>query len=393
VTVRKNRFNHVLTDAFINAAQAAGHEFNDDYNGVKQEGVGHTQFNIGNGLRASTARGYLKSARRRKNFTLMLQATVSRVIFDGKRAAGVEYRKNGITTTLRCRREVILSAGAMASPKLLMVSGIGPAEHLKEMGVAVVHDSPCVGRNLADHIAASLTYEVNVPTLNTYFTPRRMVLSALQWALFRDGPLAAGPAHASLHGHVGPSAASDYEMHLLPFALPGLAKGRSVAKLVDDLMEYSGMTLVLLALHPRARGDVSLRSPNPDDPPIIRHSQLDDPADVDVVIRAAGIARQIAEQSAMKRFVVREIAPGLQVQTHDEWVGFLRGHAHRGLHACGTCAMGDGPASVVDPELRVRGVDGLRVIDASIMPSLPSGNTNAAVVMVGERGAAFVLAQ
>jgi choline dehydrogenase len=391
VTVRKNRFNHVLTEAFIKAAQAAGHEFNDDYNGARQEGVAYTQLNIGNGLRSSTARGYLRKARRRKNFTVMLHARVSRVVFDGKRAAGVEYRRDGKSTVVRCRREVILSAGAMASPKLMMLSGIGRAEHLAEVGIPVVHESPRVGQNLADHIAASLTFEVNVPTLNTYFTPRRMVRSALEWALFRDGPLAAGPAHASVHGHLGLSSISDYEIHLLPFALPGLAKGRSVARLVEDLKQYSGMTLVLLSLHPRARGDVSLRSANADDPPVVRHSQLADADDVDAVVRAAAITRHIAEQPAMKKFVMREIAPGSQVQTHDEWVEFLRGHAHRGLHACGTCAMGGGPDSVVDPELRVRGVDGLRVIDASIMPSLPSGNTNAAVAMVGERGAAFVL--
>jgi choline dehydrogenase len=391
VAVRKNRFNHVLTGAFIDAAQAAGHEYNDDYNGAKQEGVAHTQLNIGNGLRASSSRGYLRLARRRKNFTLKLNACGSRVIFANKRAVGVEFREDGRTTLVRCRDEVIVCAGAIASPKLLMLSGIGPEGHLTEKGVAVVHDSPNVGRNLADHIAASLTYEVNVPTLNTYFTPRRMVRAAIEWTLFRDGPLAAGPAHASLHGHLGPSPTSDYEIHLLPFALPGLEKGRSAAKLVNNLMEYSALTLVLLALHPRARGDISLRSPNPDDPPLIRYSQLGHSEDIAAMIRGADVARRITEQSAMKKFIVREISPGRQVQSQDAWVEFLRGHTHRGLHVCGTCAMGSSQSAVVDPQLRVRGVDGLRVIDASIIPSLTSGNTNAAAVMIGERGAAFVL--
>jgi choline dehydrogenase len=230
-----------------------------------------------------------------------------------------------------------------------------------------------------------------VPTFNTYFTPRHMARSAAEWALFRGGPLAAGPAHASVHGHLGPSAVSDYEILLLPFALPGLEKGRSISRLVDSLMRYSALTLVLLALHPRARGDLSLRSSEPTDPPLIRHSQLGDPQDVATVVQAAEMARRIAEQPALKRFVVREISPGLQVQSHDEWVEFLRAHTHRGLHMSGTCAMGAGPDAVVDPTLRVRGVEGLRVIDASIMPSIPSGNTNAAVIMVGERGAAFVL--
>ena len=393
VSVRKNRFNHPLTVAFISAAQAAGHEYNDDYNGARQEGVAHTQLNIGNGLRSSTARAYLRKARRRRNFTLKLNAFVSRVVFENKRAVGVEYRQGGRTTIVRCRREIIVSGGAIASPKLLMLSGIGPAKHLAEKGIAVVHDSPGVGQNLADHIAASLTYEVNVPSLNTYFTPRRMIRAASEWILFRDGPLAAGPAHASLHGRWGTSPTSEYEIHLLPFALPGLEKGRSVAKLVDNLMSYSGLTLVLLALHPRARGDISLRSLNPDDPPLVRHSQLGDPEDIAAVIRAAEIARQITEQSPLKKLVVREISPGAQVQSEADWTQFLRGHTHRGLHVCGTCAMGSGQEAVVDPQLRVRGVEGLRVIDASIMPSLPSGNSNAAAIMVGERGAAFVLGQ
>jgi choline dehydrogenase len=173
--------------------------------------------------------------------------------------------------------------------------------------------------------------------------------------------------------------------------LPGLEKGRSVSKLVGGLMEFSGLTLVLLALHPHAKGEISLRSADAAAPPVIRHSQLSDAGDVATVIRSAEVARLLAEQPAMKRFVVREINPGRDVQTQDEWVDFLRARAHRGLHPTGTCAMGPSETAVVDPQLRVRGVEGLRVIDASIMPSLPSGNTNAAAIMIGERGAAYVL--
>jgi choline dehydrogenase len=192
---------------------------------------------------------------------------------------------------------------------------------------------------------------------------------------------------------VGTSPASDFVIHLLPFALPGLEKGRSVSKLVGGLMEYSGLTLVLLALHPRGKGNISLRSADHDAPPVIQHSQLEDPEDVAMVVRAAEVARRLTEQPAMKGYIVREISPGSQVQTQDEWLEFLRARTHRGLHPTGTCAMGASEAAVVDPQLRVRGVEGLRVIDASIMPSLPSGNTNAPTIMVGERGAAFVLAQ
>ncbi|MEA2681985.1 MAG: choline dehydrogenase [Chloroflexota bacterium] len=391
VTVRKNRSNHELTAAFIAAAQAAGHQYNDDYNGATQEGVGHTQYNIRDGLRASTARAYLRANRGRRNLTVTLNALVTRVMFDGRRATGVEFRRDGQLVAVHAQREVILSAGAIASPKILMLSGIGPGADLAALGLPVVQDSPNVGRNLADHIAASLTYEVNVRTLNTYFTPGRMIRAAAEWALVRGGPLAAGPAHASLHGHLGDTPTSDYLIHLLPFALPGLERGRSVTKLVDSLMEYSGMTLVLLALHPRARGDIRLRSADPDDPPIIHHSQLENADDLAAVIRAAEVARGLTHQPALRSYIVREINPGEEVQTHDEWVDFLRTRAHRGLHPTGTCAMGTRADAVVDPELRVRGVEGLRVIDASIMPSLTSGNTNAPAIMVGERGAAFVL--
>jgi choline dehydrogenase len=391
VTIRKNRFNHPLTAAFISAAQAAGHVYNDDYNGASQEGVGHTQYNIGGGLRASTSRAYLRGRRRRKNRPVKLNAGVLRVVFEGKRAVGVEYVRDGTTRVARARREVIVSAGAIGSPKVLMLSGIGPGEALKAVGVTVVHDSPRVGRNLSDHVAASITCEVNVPTYNTYFTPRRMAGAGIQWALFRDGPLAAGPAHATLHGHLGNSPTSDYLIHLLPFALPGLERGRSVTKLVDGLREYSGLTLVLLALHPNARGQVTLRSADPWAAPVVRHNQLEDPHDLAAMIGCAQAARQVAARSPMKEYITREISPGPEVQSQDEWVDFLRGHTHRGLHPTGTCAMGGDPGTVVDPQLRVRGIDGLRVIDASIMPTLTSGNTNAAAIMVGERGAAFIM--
>ena len=391
VGVRKNRFNHVLTSAFIEAAQSAGHRFNDDYNGASQEGVAHAQLNVGHGLRASTSRTYLRKALRRKNLTVALIATVRRIKFEGRRAAGVELQQGGRTFAVTCRREVILSAGAIASPKLLMLSGVGPATHLNEIGIALVQDSPLVGAGLSDHVAASLTYEVNVPTFNRYFTPRHLLRSGAEWLLFRGGPLASGPAHASLFGHVGATPTSDYLIHLLPFALPGLEKGRSVSKLVGRLMEYSGLTLVVLALHPRAKGQIRLRSSDPMAPPLISHSQLEDPEDMATVIRAAQVARQVADQPALRHYILREVSPGSDVMSHDEWAQFLRAHTHRGLHPTGTCAMGPSESAVVDPQLRVRGVDGLRVIDASIMPSLPSGNTNAAAIMVGERGAALVL--
>ncbi|MBJ7614055.1 MAG: GMC family oxidoreductase N-terminal domain-containing protein [Candidatus Dormibacteraeota bacterium] len=390
VAVCENRFSHPLTSAFVQAAQSAGHELNDDYNGEHQEGVGRTQLNIGKGLRSSTSRTYLKQARGRRNLELALSAQATRVLVEAGRAVGVEYRVGGATRRVRARREVLVCAGSLASPNLLMLSGIGPAGHLRQVGIEVVHDSAGVGRNLSDHIAASLVFEVNVRSLNTYFTPGRMLRGGVEWLLFRRGLLATGPAHASVHGHLGASRASDYEIHLLPFALSGLEKGRSVSKLVGGWMRFSGMTLVLLGLHPRARGEVRLRSADPDDPPVIRHSQFDDSSDLALMAGAARKARRIAEQPALGRHVVRETVPGPSVQSDEEWAAFFRSHSHRGLHPTGTCAMGPGPDSVVDPQLRVRGVDRLRVIDASVMPTMTSGNINAAVVMVAERGAALV---
>lgn len=393
LSIRKNRFNHPLTTAFIDAARTLGHPVNDDYNGATQEGVAYTQLNVGRGLRSSTASAYVARAQRRPNLTVALNAFATRIMFVGQRATGVEYLVGGRVTTALCRREVIVCAGSIMSPKLLMLSGIGPSEDLKKSGIPVVFNSPSVGAHFADHIAVSLTYEVNTPTFNRYFTPRRMVGSAAQWAVFREGPLAAGPAHASLFGHLGDTPASDFVIHLLPFALPGLERGRSVSKLVGGLMEYSGMTLVVLVLHPLAKGRLRLRSSDPVVPPVIDYSQLAHAEDIEKVVAAAEVARSIAREPAMKRYVVRELKPGAEVSDSASWEQFLRGHTHRGLHPVGTCAMGQYESSVVDSTLRVRGVRGLRVIDASIMPSLPSGNTNAAAVMVGERGAAFVLEQ
>jgi choline dehydrogenase len=388
--VQENTFHHPLTDAFLEAAEAAGHALNPDYNGERMEGAGRTQYNIGHGLRSSTSRAFLRRARRVPGFRLTLDALATRVLFEGGRAAGVEYMAGGQTRIAHAAREVVLSAGAINSPKLLMLSGIGPATQLRRHGIEVVHDSPNVGRRLADHIALSMSYEVDVRSLNAYFTPGRMIRAGGQWVLTRGGPLAAGPAHATLNARLGASGPPDYLVHLLPFALPGLEKGRSVSKLVDSWGQFWGMTLVTLGLHPHARGEVLLRSADPTDPPMIRLVQLADPSDIRLMRTAIEATSELAAQTPLARRIVRRVSPGPYVDT-EGMEEHLRTHTHRGLHPTGTCAMGAGPDAVVDPMLRVNGVERLRVIDASIMPSIPSGNTNAAAVMIGERGAALAL--
>lgn len=398
--VSRNRVDHELTDAFIAAAVEQGHPYNDDYNGEHQEGVAYTQVSQKRGWRHSAARAYLAPARRRRNLAVETHATVTRVIWEGDRAVGVEYRKGSRTHEVRCRRDVILSAGAIASPTLLLRSGIGPAAHLREHGIDVVADLPGVGRNLQDHPVAMLAFGVTSRTLNQELTPRRAAVHGLDFALRGRGPVSSAIAHAQVFDHAPDGgAATDYQMIFAPFGVSGV--GGKTSGTTDggehwhdihavQLVETSTVMAFVPFLHPRSRGEIRLRSADPEDMPVIDHQLLGDRRDLDDLVEACRRVRHIMAAKALRPHVVAEELPGPQVDTDAEWEEHLRDAAFGAYHQSGTCRMGSDDEAVVDPDLRVRGVAGLRVVDASVMPTVTSGNTNAPTIMIAEKASDLV---
>jgi choline dehydrogenase len=378
---------HELIDGFLAGAQAAGHKFNEDYNGAAQAGVAHTQVSIGNGLRSSTARAFLRRARRRPNVTVRTDAVVQRVLIGDGRATGVEIAVGSERVRVECAREVVLSAGSVWSPKLLLLSGIGPAAHLREHGIPVVQDSPRVGADLVEHIGASMIWRSRVPTLNTYFTPRRMLSTAYEWVVHRRGPIASAPSAVTVFGENGPSGLSEWQANFVPLATS--SKIGSVAGM--RLLDFPAMSAILKPLHPKPRGAVTLRSADPGDPPILRHELIGGAEDLRLLRLQSEALREIMATSAMRELVAEEVEPGPGVVSDNDWEDYFRSTTFRCKHPVGTCAMGPDHDAVVDPQLRVRGVDGLRIADASIMPAITSGNTNAPVVMIGEKASALVL--
>jgi choline dehydrogenase len=388
VCVQPLRSTHPLADVFNRAAREIGVPWNDDYNGATQEGIAAPQVTQRRGWRCSAARGYLWPARGRPNLKIETGAQALRLLFEGKRCSGVEYRHGGAVHTVRPAAETLLCAGALGSPRLLLMSGIGPAEELRALGIPVVHDAPAVGRNLCEHPEAMVSIDVNVPTYNTEINSPRIALHIANFLLFARGPATSPYPHSvafvksspeqprpDVQIMLGPYAFSFTEAGIVPYDKPAVSAAINVS-------------------YPKARGTVRLRSADPLAPPRIEHGLLSSDEDVNGLIRGSELCRRIFAASAFDGARLRERLPGPEVHTRDEWLDYLRRAAFLGYHPLGTCRMGpDGDVgAVVDPQLRVRGVQGLRVVDASVMPVPISGNTNAATMMIGERAAEFVLA-
>jgi choline dehydrogenase len=394
--------SHVMTDAFVQAASHAGHPRTFDYNGGVQEGVDYGQGNIRRGFRHSTARAYLAPARRRKNLDVHTNTFVQRVVFDGDRATGVEVEHHdGRIEILRATSEVILAAGGIGSPKLLMLSGIGPAGHLRELGIPVVRDVAGVGENLQEHPVAQLMWEVDVPTFNMDYHWRGMIKHGLQFALRGRGIAASSIFHALVFLKLDPhQKRTEIEAGFTPFGVTThddekeqLTEGAQSPSKVTMSPDPRVATYVSL-LHPRSRGTVRLRSSRPHDAPVIRMEMFSEPQDLADLREGCRKVQEIARTSPMREHVTVEITPGAAVNSDDEWERYLRENTWGAFHACGTCRMGSDtdPLSVLDEQLRVRGVRGLRVADGSIMPEITSGNTNAPIIMIGEKAAHMVLA-
>ena len=376
---------HPLCEAFIAAAQAAGFPRNDDFNGARQEGAGYFQLTTRNGRRWSTAVGYLRQARRRPNLTIACNALATRILFSGRQATGVEYRQEGALRTAYANGEVILAGGAFNSPQLLQLSGLGPAALLRRHGVEVIADVPGVGQDLQDHLQIRMQYRCTHPiTMNDVINHWRHRYGAgLRYALSRKGLLTIGAGYAGAFLRTRLELATpDVQIHFLIFSADAAG---------GALHPFPGFMTSVCQLRPESRGFVEIRSRDPAEPPAIQPRYLTSRHDRDTVVAGMTLMRQVMEQRAMRRLIAEERAPGPHCASDDDLLAFARETGTTVYHPTSTCRMGSDPGAVVDERLRVRGFDKLRVIDASIMPSIVSGNTNAAAVMIGEKGADMVL--
>jgi choline dehydrogenase len=372
--------------AFVDAAVDAGATANDDFNGPRQDGVGFYQVTQKDGRRWSAADAYLHPATGRPNLTLQTDALATGVLIEGGRAAGVRYVHRGTEHVARAGGEVILAGGAINSPQLLMLSGIGPADHLREHDIAVVADSPGVGANLSDHpIATALWSTPKVRSLAELAGPRNL----LRWKIAHSGPMTTNVAQAGGFARTDSGLpAPDIQWHVLP--VPFLDGG-----LADPTTR--GMSVLVTLVAVRSRGRIQLRGADPRHRPLIDPAYLSDPADLDALVRAMSMAREIARAKPMRKICTAELAPGADLKSDAEVRDFVRRDVGTLYHPVGTCAMGGESrldasklAAVVDTELRVRGVEGLRVVDASVMPTVPRGNTNAPTIAIAERAADMI---
>ncbi|WP_158930546.1 GMC family oxidoreductase [Acidisphaera sp. S103] len=376
--------NDPISEAFVNAAVACGIPRNDDFNGAVQDGVGYHQTTTRNGRRCSTAVGYLRPAMKRPNLRVITRALSERILFDGKRATGVAFRHNGVPTTIRATREVILCGGAINSPQLLMLSGIGPADHLTDLGIPVVHHLQGVGQSLQDHYSAPIKLRARLPvTLNDIVNSNvGKVKAGLQYAMFRTGALTMGVSPAAMFIRTRPELASpDVKCSISPF---------SADRPQDGLHKWSGFTLIAYQLRPDSRGEIKLKTANPADPPAMIPNYLTAETDQRAIVAGLQACRRVLADPGMQHFIESEYLPGPDVQTDEQMLDHARRTGGTVFHPTSTCKMGTDPMAVVDAELRVHGLSGLRVVDASIMPTVASGNTNAPTIMIAERAADMI---
>ena len=381
---------HELIEAFIDGAGEIGVPRTDDFNGATQEGAGYFQLNTWKGWRCSTAGAYLDPAKARPNLRIQTDAQATGIVFDGRRAVGVRWWQGDESKTARCRAEVLLAAGALQSPQLLQLSGVGPKALLSRHQIPVVHALEGVGENLQDHLQVRLGYECTRPIttndqLNSVFGQMKI---GLQWLLFRSGPLAIGINQAGCFMHALRRADGSAEAKTpdIQFHVATLSADMAGGK----VHPYSGFTLSVCQLRPESRGHVRVRSTDPFEPPEMQPNYLSTDLDRRTAVAAVNAARAIARSASMQPYVKREVKPGPEAASDAELLEFCRNSGATIFHPSGTCRMGSDPTAVVDARLRVHGMAGLRVIDCSVMPTLVSGNTNAPVVMIAEKAADMI---
>ena len=372
----------------LKACLEAGIEPNADFNGEQQEGCGYYQTTTNNRRRWSTAAAYLRPARKRPNLVVHTHAHATRVLVENGRAVGVEYRTPQGLRSARTDGEVIVSGGAYGSPQLLLLSGIGPAQHLQDMGIAVIHDLPGVGSNLQDHFNTYCTWRISrsISLNELHHSITRQLVAGAQYLLWRGGPMSGNGLY------VGALVRSDPSLER-PDLQMNISAWSTIDRTRDGIIShpFPGFAISPVHLRPEGRGTVRLKSPEPLAPPEIRFNFLRSDYDMRAVVKGMRIARNIARQNALQRLVVEETSPGPAVMTDEQLADDVRKRGVSNLHPVGSCGMGHGPNAVVDPRLRVHGIDRLRVVDASIMPSIIAGNTNAPTIMIGEKASDMIL--
>ncbi|MEN8832485.1 choline dehydrogenase [Pacificibacter sp.] len=387
LSVSNMRIQRPICDAWVAAAQAAGYKFNPDYNGADQEGVSYFQLTTRNGRRCSSAVAFLNPARKRPNLQIITNAQVQRVVLDGKKATGVTYLdKSGQEHTVNARRDIVLSSGAINSPQLLMLSGIGDTDQLTENGITPLHKLDGVGKGLQDHLQARLVFKCKEPTLNDEV--RSLVNQAkiaAKYALFRSGPMTMAASLATGFFKTRPDVGTpDVQFHVQPWSADSPGEG---------VHPFSAFTMSVCQLRPESRGEIRLNGPNPMDYPKIIPNYLSTENDCRTIVEGVNIARRIGKHAPLDSKISEEFRPtkDLAMDDYEGTLDWVRNHTASIYHPTGTCKMGQGTDAVVDSKLRVHGIEGLRVADCSIMPEIVSGNTNAPAIMIGEKCAQMML--
>jgi len=385
VEITQGEYHNELGETFLSACAEVGLKATSDFNGPAPAGAGYYHATASGGRRNSTGRAYIAAARCRPNCHVLTRALVERVEVENGRAVGVTYRIGGERRIARARREVILSAGTIGSPQLLQLSGIGAGAHLSALGIPVVRDLPGVGENLQDHYCIRSTYRTwwRLSLNEDLCLIHRRLSAALLYAVARTGPLTATPAFAGAFVRLSPhSAEPDTQFHFFPW---------SVDRLDEGLHRFSGFTILANQSRPASRGHVRIATREAGAPPSIVANYLSAETDRQAIVAAARFTRLLARSPALGRIITEELLPGVEVWNDEDFLAFARREGQSAYNPVGTCRMGHDPGSVVDPQLRVHGIAGLRIADASVMPTLVSGNTNAACMMIGEKASDLIL--
>lgn len=378
------RLRRPIADHFIAGASECQIPVNDDYNGSQQEGIGYFQQTAHKGFRWSTAKGFLRPAKKRKNLTVLTGAHTCRVLFNGREAAGIEYLHRGKKTQALCSREVVLSAGAIGSPQILQCSGVGEGKHLQQLGIPVVHDLVGVGKNLQDHLQIRAVYKTHEQTLNDELNSVwKRIKVGVQYAAFRTGPLTLAASQVTIFTRSSPEIERpDIQFHMQPL---------SADKPGDGVHNFSAFTASVCQLRPESRGEINIKTPDALDYPSIQPNYLSTELDLRTAVNGLKVARKIVAAPSLAPHIIDEYVPGYQYETDAELEEAVRKYSQTIYHPAGSCKMGNDSSAVVDDQLRVHGIGKLRVVDASIMPEIVSGNTNAPTIMIAEKAADMIL--